>query len=719
MNPKTTPKILIVDDEELARDSIVRNLSRKNYTVVAVESGAKTLELLQNDPNFDVILLDIMMPFMDGFAVLKRLQSNPQTAAIKVIMLTALDNTDDKIKAFAAGAADYITKPFIPGELVARIDTQVRLKRTEATLRSQTQQYRTLLEQTNDVALILLENTNDLITKSTIDGQCVYASFASEKILGYTPAELVGLFWQQLVHPEDLKEIKAMDPPLLATTDPFVVTLRLRHKNGSYVWLEASIQPARTNPHERIAVARDVTERKRYEAELEQAYQKMEARVKERTTELIAANAHLKQEIIDRQRAEFMLEKERADLALRVEDRTAELSAANAELARANRLKDEFLASMSHELRTPLNAILGLAESLQEQIYGPLNPEQLNALHIIEESGRHLLTLINDILDLSKIGAGKLTLDITPINVQIITQASLRFIKQSAQKKHISVTAKIDPQVQIIQADQRRLKQILVNLLSNAVKFTPENGSIGLNVRGDKTNRVIHFTVWDTGIGIASKDMPHLFKLFVQLDSRLSRRYSGTGLGLGLVQQLTKLHGGSVAVTSDPGQGSRFTVTLPWQSDTAFLDVDANAANDTPSISASPQPPANTHILLVEDSPINVQTTVYYLKSRGYRVTVAGNGKEALQRIAEEKPSLILMDIQMPEMDGLEATRRIRANHSMDNVPIVAVTALAMPGDRERCLAAGANDYLSKPIRLAELNKIIGIYLNKDKDNGQ
>ena len=267
---------------------------------------------------------------------------------------------------------------------------------------------------------------------------------------------------------------------------------------------------------------------------------------------------------IERKRAEATLAEERASLASRVAERTAELSAANAELARAARLKDEFLANMSHELRTPLNAILGLTEALQEQNRGPLNEHQLKSLRTIEESGRHLLSLINDILDLSKVGAGKLELQLEPVAVDMVCQASLMFVKQAAVKKRIRVSFDGSRSPATILADQRRLKQVLVNLLSNAVKFTAEGGQIGLEVTGDPEWQVVHFAVWDTGIGIAQEDLRRLFKPFVQLDSSLARQYEGTGLGLALVTRLTELHGGSVSVDSQPGQGSRFTVTLPW-----------------------------------------------------------------------------------------------------------------------------------------------------------
>lgn len=257
------------------------------------------------------------------------------------------------------------------------------------------------------------------------------------------------------------------------------------------------------------------------------------------------------------------VESEQSLLTQRVTEYTAELEAANRELARTSRLKDEFLAAMSHELRTPLNAILGISEGLLEEAYGSLNNTQLGALVRVEESARHLLTLINDILDLSKIGAGQVELELSPVVVKSVCKASLRFIRESAYRKQIHVLSKFDPKMGTIQADERRLKQILVNLLSNAVKFTAQGGTIGLSVTVNMDQKMIEFCVWDRGIGIAQEKMNDLFKPFVQLDSSLSRHYGGTGLGLSLAQRMVELHHGKMTVQSEVGKGSHFIVSLP------------------------------------------------------------------------------------------------------------------------------------------------------------
>lgn len=415
-------------------------------------------------------------------------------------------------------------------------------------------------------------------------------------------------------------------------------------------------------------------------------------------------------DVTERKRMETALVEEREQLALRVEERTADLRQANAELARANRLKDEFLSSMSHELRTPLNAILILSESMEEGVYGPLNNKQIETLHTVTESGQHLLALINDILDLSKIEAGKLELQWGQVNVEQLCAAAIRLTREPALKKKLQLSVAMDSHYTLIEADERRLKQVLVNLLSNAVKFTPENGTIGLRVHDDPSGKAICFTVWDNGIGIATESISKLFQPFIQLDSSLSRRYGGTGLGLALVDRLIKAHGGTITVDSQLNKGSRFTFTLPIA--THILSSKKIAAADLPSIAATLKPPTLPPltapvILVVAGNPISRDGLIEYLSHEGYRLVIAGNGREALEQAQLTKPDLIIMDVQMSDINGLEVTRRLRTFHEFAQTPIIALTALAMPGDQEKCLEAGATHYITKPIDLKALLKWI------------
>ncbi len=410
----------------------------------------------------------------------------------------------------------------------------------------------------------------------------------------------------------------------------------------------------------------------------------------------------MEEELVRRDRAWEALNLDRARLADRVRERSQELSAAQSALARSTRAKDEFLASMSHELRTPLHAILGLTEALREKTHGPLTKDQERFLGDVEASGRNLLAVINDILDVVRISSANLELDVKPVPVDTLCKASLTLIRQAAAKKQLEVISVVDASAETVEADGRRLKQILFNLLTNAVKFTPPHGRIRLEVTPNPAEARLRFSVIDSGIGISTEDQSLLFQPFVQLDSRLAREYEGTGLGLSLVYQMTKLHGGTVEVASASGAGSRFTVALPWSPPAATAQVVEIASRPLPAADKVRRVGA-PRILIAEDNQANVAALRACLEGRGYPTIVASTGPDALTLARERRPALILMDVQLPGCSGLEVTQALRDDPAMREVAVVALTALALPGDRERCLAAGMDDYLAKPVRLADL----------------
>jgi signal transduction histidine kinase/ActR/RegA family two-component response regulator len=408
--------------------------------------------------------------------------------------------------------------------------------------------------------------------------------------------------------------------------------------------------------------------------------------------------------------AEVALQHEREQLARRVQERTEELRLANAQLSRAARAKNEFLANMSHELRTPLNSIMTLAELLEEQAAELLSDEQLRSIAIIRESGQHLLSLINDILDIAKIEAGKANLEYGPVYPDELSQAALRMIRQSAHKKRIEVILKLDKETRSFRGDALRMKQVLVNLLSNAVKFTPAGGKIGLDV--SVGNGEICFCAWDSGIGIEEQDIERMFEPFVQLSGGLSRQYEGTGLGLVLVRRLVHMHGGRVEVRSRPGTGSRFYVHLPLQP--GLANVEPGAGPDARAQLQQTQY-QDELVLLAEDNETNRNAVSSFLKLRGFKVIEAADGEDALAKACQRKPTLVLMDIRMPKMDGIAAISQMRAIPELDQMVIIVLTAFAMPADRERCLEAGANNYISKPISLRMLMETIETCLNERK----
>jgi PAS domain S-box-containing protein len=426
---------------------------------------------------------------------------------------------------------------------------------------------------------------------------------------------------------------------------------------------------------------------------------------------------------IDNAQMFHSLQRANASLEGRVAERTAELRQANLELAHASRAKDEFLATMSHELRTPLNSILGLSESLLEGTRGPLNEHQGKYVHTIEASARHLFEVISDILDLSKIEAGKFDYHPQVVLVDEVCRASLTFIAEQAVRKSITVTYRNDSPIPRIAADPRRLKQILINLLVNAVKFTRQGGHVTLQVGADLEADRICFSVTDDGIGIAPAHLHRLFQPFMQVDGSLNREYEGTGLGLALVQKLADLHGGSVEVESQPNTGSRFTVHLPLHlppglemsgmAEAALPHSASMPVNSRPNLRPQQPTPRGLRVLIADDNAASILAVSEYLDRAGYEVLAAHDGEEAVEKAQRCSPDLILMDIQMPAMDGLEAMTLLRRDARFAATPIIALTALAMPGDRERCLAAGASDYLSKPVSLKTLSETIEKLLRK------
>lgn len=389
-----------------------------------------------------------------------------------------------------------------------------------------------------------------------------------------------------------------------------------------------------------------------------------------------------------------------------VQDRTQELEQEKRVSEVANRAKSEFLATMSHELRTPLNAILGLSQILLNQLFGALNPKQIEYVSHIHSSGEHLLQLINDILDLAKVEAGQETLALTPVIISELCDYCLALVREQAYQQGLQLVSQIDPAIKILIADERRLRQMLLNLLSNAVKFTPA-GKVSLIV--EKQPDGVAFIVEDTGIGIAPEKLPLLFQPFSQLDSQLNRQYPGTGLGLVLTRNLSRLHGGNVTVESIPGQGSRFTLYLPT------IAADSQSSEPVERLSSSSslqQSSATGRILIVEDDEDSAMLLQDYLCMTGHQVDRLADGLEFIQRVQSFQPDLILLDVQLPySQTGLDLLAELRRQPDLSRIPVVMVTAMAMSGDRERFLAAGATDYLSKPLDIPQLELMLLRYL--------
>ncbi|MBD2522291.1 hybrid histidine kinase/response regulator HrmK [Nostoc sp. FACHB-133] len=390
-----------------------------------------------------------------------------------------------------------------------------------------------------------------------------------------------------------------------------------------------------------------------------------------------------------------------------------QLSNSNQELERTNQLKNQFLANTSHEIRTPLSSIIGFTHLLLAPGYEPTIERQREYLNIIQSSGKHLLALINDILDLSKIEANQLEVQWESIDVPLLCSNVLALVKEKAANKGLRLCLEIDPDITSLVADSLRLKQMLLNLLFNALKFTSK-GSVGLQVvpKGGS----VHFTVWDTGSGISQEDQTQLFEPYFQIAKAVAGGAEGTGLGLAVTRKLAQIHGGSVKVESEVDGGSRFTLLLPLKQEVGVGgDEEAGEAGgaEEAKYSLSPlpfTPSSSVDILLVENDLPNADLMQIYLRKLGYQVTWVKNAAEMWDALTQLDPAVILMDIFLADGNGLNLVRQLREHEQYQTIPVIVQTAMAMKGDRETCLTAGVNDYISKPIDLPLLASLVAKY---------
>lgn len=373
----------------------------------------------------------------------------------------------------------------------------------------------------------------------------------------------------------------------------------------------------------------------------------------------------------------------------------------NLQLEQANRTKDAFLANMSHELRTPLNAIIGFSEALKDRLMGEVPEQQLEYIIDIYNSGEHLLSLINDILDLAKVESGQMTLNLESISLDAVLQNSLSMVKEKAMTHSLRLITNTDVGLPTFLADTRKLKQIIYNLLSNAVKFTPNGGSITLNVH--RVGNMLEIACTDTGIGISADDQARLFQPFVQIDSAISRLYQGTGLGLAMIKHMAELHGGSVGVESEIGKGSRFWAKILWR-DVLESDLESSLPK---SISIASNASATTGtVLVIEDDPASAKLLAHHFEIAGLHVTSARTGEQALQWLANNRPDLITLDILLPEMDGWEVLARIKQMPNVANVPLLIVSIV---DGGKRGFVMGASHVLQKPVSSTELQEALAM----------
>ncbi len=491
----------------------------------------------------------------------------------------------------------------------------------------------------------LVENAPDMLVAMAADGQLLFHSPSTEALLGYPGEQLEGRSVFDLIHPDDQPAVRDNVRQLLSMPGGSAgAESRWRHSDGRWLLLQSVARRiGDSEPAALVVNARDITERSAMEDELRQARD------------------------------------------------TAE---------RASRIKSQFLATMSHEIRTPMHAILGMAELLQQS---PLSGAQQGYVRTFQTAGRHLLNLIDDILDFSRIEAGGLQLADRAFHLGHLLDEVLGLLGAQASAKGLLLRVEVAPGLaQWRSGDAQRLRQVLVNLIGNAIKFT-QHGDVLLTVAEGESADMLRFTVSDTGIGIAQEQLASLFAPFSQLDAGQTRQQGGTGLGLSICRRLIDAMGGRIAVESEPGQGSRFSFTVRLPHSDA-----SGTANESLPVAGAELPPA--HLLVADDSAMNRLVIKEFLGGTPCRITYAEDGAEAVALYMKHDFDVVLMDIQMPQLDGWTATRRIRAweaEHALRPAPIVALTASALEEDRRASLAAGCTTFVAKPLGRGQLLSLL------------
>lgn len=637
-------KILVVDDSRMIRQTIRKELEDGGYEVVEAKNGLEGLARLATPSPPDLVTLDIEMPKLNGFDTCRKLRgerysrffSHCPDNRMPVIFVTGNDTMEDRKRGFQLGAADFISKPFPEGTILSAVDKVLKPAQ-------------------------LVQGMTALVVDDSGVARHIVCEYLRREGLTVVQAE-DGMEALEILR-------KQADDINMVITD-----LNMPRMDGCQ--LARSIR-GELNLADLPVIFLTAS------ADQSELLEVFKAGA---TDHLVKPFA--KEELLARIMGH--LERNRLNQNLRNMVR---------ELTDLNQMKDNLLAVCSHDLRSPLNGILGFADMLLEKEY--LEFEDREGLNHIKSSGNVLLGLINDILDLSKAKAEQAELKMDPIILSQVIQTSVNSLGQMAAEKSQTIRVQDQCESTVIMGNASGLGRVFNNLLSNAIKFTPENGTIHLNIEPGPWGKV-QVKVVDTGIGIPEDKIPYLFDQFTSTSQSGTSGEVGTGLGMSIVKEILEKHGVPIEVESEPGKGTCFTLTFPL---TKEVPID-NTVSTKPIVSQPSAPPdekKQEHILLAEDNPVNQKLAEKMLTKSGHKVKIAGNGREVFDQYRDtpEKIDLIFMDVQMPEMDGMESTRAIRAfetENGVKRVPIVAMTGQAMDGDREKCLEAGMDDYIIKPI---------------------
>jgi len=636
---------ILIIDDEPNNLGILHNCLREAGFKVLVAEDGETGIEQVNYIRPDLILLDVMMPGMSGFETCRRLKKNEVTKDTPIIFVTAKTESVDKVKGFEIGAVDYITKPFQAAEVIARVNKHLTIYNLQKKLEAKNAQ---LQKSEERYRRLFTHNKAVELLIDPSNGKIVDFNKAAVQYYGYSEAELKLLNISDintLSKKEIAEEMRNAD---IDKRNHFSFTHRLA--NGEIRNVDVYSGPIELEGcHLLYSVIHDTTAWKTAEAKLEKA-------------------------------------KEAADAA--------------------NRAKSEFLANMSHEIRTPMNAVIGFSDILASKITDKKHKSYINS---IQTGGKALLTLINDILDLSKIEAGQIEIHYEPMNPLLIFTELQQIFSLKIAEKNLELIMEIDENLpQALLLDETRLRQVLLNLIGNAIKFT-ENGYIKLCANKESyTSHVdLILAVEDSGIGIPTDQQALIFESFKQQDGQSTRKYGGTGLGLTITKRLVEMMNGQISLESFPGKGSRFEITLR---EVEIVTTKREEKQDN-NFSLNNMTFAKTQVLVVDDIESNRDLIKEYLSQVNLEVICAENGQQALLFVEEYNPTLILMDIKMPEMDGYEATKRLKDKPSTANIPVIALTAYASMDEKAKTKLHGFDGYLTKPINISALFSELSRYL--------